>query len=118
MPGSNGVPKGSVVDLDVLFQVRKVRLDGKEIAVAPLDGVSYQKLNELTKNGQPRKGEDLLVMYDVAKQCLPDVPEDRVMKMSAPQIGALIGVAQSSIDEVEASIPKRRAPGKASSAPA
>ena len=118
MAGSNGVPKGSVVDLDVLFQVRKVRLDGKEIVVTPLDGVSYQRLLEIKKAGPATKGEDLLVMYEVAKQCLPNVPEERVMKLSAPQIGALISVAQSSIDEVEATIPKRKAPGKASSAPA
>jgi hypothetical protein len=117
MASSNGVPKGSVVDLDALFQVRRVKLDGREITVAPLDGVSYQKLVELTTSGPVQKGEDLLVMYDIAKQCLPDLPEERVLKMSAPQIGALIGVAQSSIDEVEESIPKRKAPSKTSSAP-
>jgi hypothetical protein len=118
MPGANGVPKGSVVDLDVLFQVRRVKLGGREIAVKPLDGVSYQKLVELTKEGPIKKGEDLLVMYEVAKRCLPDLSEEEVMGMSAPQIGALIGVAQSTIDDVERTIPKRRAPRKASSAPA
>jgi hypothetical protein len=116
MPATNGVPKGGVVDLDVLFQVRRVKLNGREITVKPLDGVSYQKLVELTKSGPIQKGEDLLVMYDVAKRCLPDLAEDEVMKMSAPQIGSLIAVAQSSIEDVEATIPKRKAPGRASSA--
>lgn len=116
MSNGNGVPKGSVVDLDVLFQVRRVRLNGREITVKPLDGVSYQKLVELTKAGPVKKGEDLLVMYEVAKRCLPDLSEEEVMSMSAPQIGALIGVAQSSIEDVEATIPKRRAPGKMGSA--
>jgi hypothetical protein len=47
-------------------------------------------------------------MYDVAKRCLPDLSEEEVLGMSAAQIGALIGVAQSSIEEVEAAIPKQK----------
>ena len=116
MASSNGVPKGEVVDLDVLFQVRRVKLNGREITVKPLDGVSYQRLVELTKKGDVDKSEGLLVMYEVAKRCLPDCSEEEVMAMSAGQIGALIGVAQSSIDHVESTIPKRRAPGKTASA--
>jgi hypothetical protein len=116
MASSNGVPKGEVVDLDVLFQVRRVKLNGRVITVKPLDGLSYHKLFQLTKDGPVHKGEDLLTMYEVAKQCLPDMTEEEVMKMSAPQIGALIGVAQSSIDEVESTIPKRKAPSRTGSA--
>lgn len=114
MTTGNGVPKGGVVDLDVLFQVRRVKLNNREITVKPLDGVSYQKLVELTRGGEVKKDEGLLTMYEIAKQCLPEADEGEVMKMSAAQIGALIAVAQSSIGDVESTIPKRKAPGKAS----
>lgn len=92
--------KPGTVDLDALFVERTVKLDGKEIVVAPLDGVSYQMLQSV-------KEEDaLMTMYQIGKRVLKGVPEERIMELSAPQIGALIGVARSALEEVEATLPK------------
>lgn len=94
--------KPGTVDLDALFVERTVKLDGKEIVVAPLDGVSYQLLKNVTEE------DALLTMYEIGKRCLSGIPEERIMKLSAPQIGALIGVARSAIEEVEAIVPKQK----------
>lgn len=88
------------VNLDELIGTqRTVTLDGKQIPIVPVDGASYQVMVAARKEGEEAI---LLAMYEVAKQCLPSLSPERIMKMTARQVGGVMAAASEGVERVEA----------------
>lgn len=93
------------VDLDALVSTKRVKLGGNWLPIKDLDGVGYQLLRKLREAGTG--GESVDIMYQIAALSLP-IPESEVLKLSAVQVGAVVELAASKVNAVEATIPKER----------
>lgn len=93
------------LNLDALLESDlSVILDGKPTKVLPIDGIGYQLAASVaeTKNVEG--------MYKVAARCLPDLPEERVYRMTIEQINAVVEVASGTAKQVEATASPNSAP--------
>ena len=90
------------VNLDALFQLAgEVTVDGKGYTVHPLDCVGYEMYEALAENPAGTKVSDL---YKIAARCCPDLPVERLHRMTPPQIGALLKVATGQVEAAEAEV--------------
>lgn len=97
-----------LLDLDALIDPRlKVRLDGEEVPVVPIDAIGYRLSAEQSAADGP---EAIQIAYKIAARCLPSLPEERVLRMSAAQVGAVCRLATQGVEKVEAAIPPNSAP--------
>lgn len=101
------------VNLDELLRPRFVTLEGKRIPIRALDGTGYELMKEMDAAiTEEEKAENVFRMYGIAKRCVQSDPEKPdfvdVMGLTPEQVGALVGVAVSTVERVEASAPKRK----------
>ncbi len=95
------------VNLDELIDADlSITLDGKQWSVLPADAVVYSLLAETTKG-------DVQAAYKAAITCLPDVPAERVKKLSVTQVNAVLELACEGIGKVEALASPNSAPAGA-----
>lgn len=91
------------VNLDALLgDAGSVTLDGVEVPVLPIDGAGYHTLSSFG-DGDP--ATNLLALYEIAKRCLRSLTSERVMQMTAAQVGAVISVAGGHVEAVESIVP-------------
>ena len=105
--------QGGTVNLDDLLKTVTVILDGESHEVSPIDGVGYQLLKTMQTDGN-----SVLPMYEVVARCLPTVPKERVMSMTAVQIGRIVKLATETVGLVEESDPNAEKPKGKKGAPA
>lgn len=99
------MPNPTVIDLDALLDSSVVaKIDGKDEPLHPLDGIAYHKL---TNAGD---SPSVQLMYEIAGGCLPTVSQDRVMKLTPAQVGAILKKAREMAENVEALASPNSAP--------
>jgi hypothetical protein len=99
------------IELNDLLTMPTVTLGGKPIRVKPVNGRTYQQLRSLTLS------DDLIVVYEYAKACLPDLSEEEVYDLTPTQIKAVLSVASEKLSEVEALFPNLTAPTETTDQP-
>jgi hypothetical protein len=96
------------VNLDVFGTVAgHVTIGAERFDVRHLDGDDYRLLNGGTEAG-------ILAMYNLAEKLVPTLGADRINKLTGPQIGAIIAVADGRVQDIEAQFPNGSGPEAAS----
>lgn len=91
-----------VLDLDALDDIAGyAKVHGRDVAVHHLDAAAYRAINQLSTTGTV----DVLVLYDAAARCCPDLTRAEVDALSGFKIGRLLAVAEIGVKAVEALIP-------------
>lgn len=89
-----------IIDLDTLVgDAGEVVLGGEAFPVLPLDGAAYKTIVRVRKK-TVSEGEAMELMYGVAKRVCPSLG-DRVDALNLSQVGAILKIAGSHIEEVE-----------------
>jgi hypothetical protein len=92
----------SSVNIDPFATVAgHITVAGQEHDVLHLNGREYRTL---------RSGADALAAYDIVLRIVPTLSEDEVYSLTAPQIGAIIAVADGQVVAVEKQFPNAEGP--------
>lgn len=100
---------GAPVNIDALDDVAgRAIVFGREIAVYNVDGETYRML--LAIDAGEKDPTTILKLYEACAKCCPDLSEHEVYRLKPKQLGALLGIAQSPIANVEAQFPNGAGP--------
>jgi hypothetical protein len=93
------MPK-QIIDLDTLVgDAGEVVLGGDAFPVLPLDGAAYKTIVRV-RGKKVQESEAMELMYAIAKRVCPSLG-DRVDALNLSQVGAILKIAGSHVEEVE-----------------
>lgn len=89
-----------------------VELDGEKFDVLKCNGEQYK-----TIEGWQVEDPPITVLYGMAAELCPSLPEDRLMKLNRADIGKIILLGGRGVAAVEALFPNAESPERTSTSP-
>lgn len=102
------------VNVDALDEIAGTAIVfGRTIKVLHPDGDAYRSL--LAIDAGTQDPNSILELYEAVARCCPDLTPAEIGRLRPQQIGALLGIAQNPISQIEEQFPNGNGPAATSS---